>query len=120
MMNKILKEQLKKLTTAHFEVDGKTEKDFPESFSEVLFFKKSKIDANMLKVIFEDYIIDPFPGFDFHSKWNNNIKPYSKIMYGKIVDETKGMYKFELHSESSDKIWIGWCPKKSCTIEKIY
>ena len=41
-------------------------------------------------------------------------------MYGKIVDETKGMYKFELHSESSDKIWTGWCPKKSCTVEKIY
>lgn len=117
-MDKILEDQLKKLTTAHFEVDGKTEKDFPESFSEILFLKKNK-NNDLIKVIFENYIINPFPGFDFHEKWNNGIKPYAKIMYGKIIDETKGMYQFDLHSESDNKIWRGWCPKKSCTIEKI-
>lgn len=118
-MNQILKQQLMKLMTAHFEVDGKSEKGLPESFSEIVFFKKNK-SINLIKVTFENYIINPFPGFDFHDKWNNGIKPYAKVMYGKIINETKGMYQFELHSESSDKVWRGWCPKKSCTIEEIY
>ncbi|MBO7696662.1 MAG: hypothetical protein J6T10_28880 [Methanobrevibacter sp.] len=118
-MNKILQEQLMRLMTAHFEVDGKQEKDFPESFSEIVFFKKDKKES-IIKVTFEDYIINPFSGFDLHEKWNNGIKPYAKVMYGKIKNETKGMYQFEVHSEANDKVWIGWCPKKSCIIEEIY
>ena len=121
MNDKILLSQLEKLKTRHFEVDGKAENDFPESFSEIVFFKKDTGNKdsikNEVKVIFENYIINPFPGFDLHDKWNNGIKPYDKVMYGKILKETKGMYYFELHSETSDKIWKGWCPKKSCTIK---
>ena len=37
-------------------------------------------------------------------------------MYGKIVKETEKMYYFELHSESKDNNWSGWCPKKSCRV----
>lgn len=118
-MDGILKTQLMKLETAHFEIDGKKEKDFSKPFSEIIFYKKDKKD-NAIKVTFENYIVNPFPGFDLHEKWNNGIKPYSKVMYGKIVDETKGMYKFDIHSESNDKSWVGWCPKKSCHVEEIY
>lgn len=108
-----------KLMTARFEVDGDSEKGFDEPFSEVIFYKKNR-DDKLIKVIFEDYIINPFPGFDLHDKWNNGIKPYAKVMYGKIKNETKGMYQLEVHSDVSDKIWTGWCPKKSCTVEEIY
>ena len=119
MLDKILKTQLMKLKDAHFKVDGKYENSFPDTFSEIIFYKKDN-NQRYIKVTFENYIINPFEGFDFHDKWNNGIKPYSKIMYGKVVDETKGMYKFELHSESNDKLWLGWCPKKSCRIEELY
>lgn len=117
-MNKILLDQLQKLATAHFDVDGKSGKDFNFSkpFSEILFYRKNN-DNNEVKIIFEDYIINPFNGFDFHEKWNNNIPPYSKTMYGKIEKETKGMYYFKGHSETDDKIWEGWVPKKSCIIK---
>lgn len=118
-MNKILLEQLQKLATAHFDVDGKSGKDFDftKPFSEILFYRKNKEANNEIKIIFEDYILNPFNGFDFHEKWNNNIPPYSKIMYGKIEKETKGMYYFKGHSQSDNKIWEGWVPKKSCTIK---
>lgn len=109
---------MKKLMTAHFEVDGKKRKIVPYTFSEILFFNKNEKNE-LFKVTFENYIINPFPGFDFHEKWNKGIKPCEKIMYGRIVGETKGMYQFDLHSKSNDKTWCGWCPKKSCTIEKI-
>lgn len=121
MSDRILLSQLEKLKTCRFNVDGKAEKDFPESFSEVVFFKKDgnspDAQTNEIKVVFENYIINPFPGFDLHEKWNNGVAPYDKVMYGKLLKETKGMYYFELHSEVSDKIWRGWCPKKSCTIK---
>lgn len=117
-MDEILKTQLMKLETAHFKIDNKEEKGFSEPFSEIVFYKKNNKES-IIKVTFENYIINPFPGFDFHDKWNNGIKPYSKVMYGKIVNETKGMYKFELHSEYDNKVWSGWCPKKSCFIEEI-
>jgi hypothetical protein len=89
-MNKILLDQLQKLATAHFDVDGKSGKDFDftKPFSEILFYRKNKEANNEIKIIFEDYILNPFDGFDFHEKWNNNIPPYSKIMYGKIEKET--------------------------------
>ena len=70
-----------------------------------------------IKVIFEDYFITGFPGFDFHEKFNNNIPPFDKVMYGKIIKETDRMYYFDLHTETSDKQWMGWCPNKSCTIK---
>lgn len=36
------------------------------------------------------------PGFDFMTKWNNDTPMPMRIMVGKIVQETKGMYKMEL------------------------
>lgn len=111
--------QLKKLSNQRYSVNNSSN-SLDEYFTEVVFNKKGNDnDGNngMVKIVFEDYIITPFNGFDFHDKWNNGVAPYSRVMYGKIVQETKGMYKFEAHSESSDKEWVGWCPKKSCTIK---
>ena len=120
-MNKLLMEQLQKLKKLHFKVDGISAKEIPESFTEILFSKKSDNNSKEkeIKVIYENYIVQPFDGFNLHDKWNNGVAPYSKIMYGKIIDETKGMYKLKVHSETSDKEYIGWCPKKSCRIQEI-
>lgn len=116
-MNKILYDQLIKLKSFNHTVDGKLEEGFPESFSEIVFFKKQSVSQiKELCVVFEDYIVQPFEGFDFHDKFNNGVPPYDKIMYGTIERETEKMYYLKVHSITSDKIWTGWCPKKSCKI----
>lgn len=68
------------------------------------------------KVVFEDYFITGFPGFNFHDKYNNGVAPPSRVMYGDIIKETEKMYQVRVHTSSSDKSWTGWVPKKSCTI----
>lgn len=120
-MNAILIQQLQKLTTKyHFNVDGKSEDGLPESFSDIVFINNGSVKREeTTRVTFETYFITGFPGFDFHDKWNNGIAPFDKVMYGKILKETEKMYYFELHAETGDKNWVGWCPKKSCTITKI-
>ena len=85
----------------------------------VTFYRNENLqEESEIKVVFQDYFITGFPGFDFHTKYNNNIAPYERIMYGKIIDEKTNMYKFDLHNEACTKHWVGWCPKKSCTIYK--
>lgn len=38
------------------------------------------------------------PAFDFMKKWNNDIPMPFVVMYGTIIEETKGMYKMKLHA----------------------
>ena len=105
------------LKTLEFQVDGKASKDFPESFSEIVFKKSSveMVDKSVKTVVFEDYIGKPFDGFDFHKKFNKDVPPPEKVMEGIILKETEKMYYFKLKSVSG-KVWQGWCPKKSCKL----
>ena len=83
-MNEILKQQIMQIlkTGARFKVNGVLERDFPESFSSVVFMREEHHkEENEIKVIFENYFITGFPGFDFHDKWNNGVAPYDKVMY---------------------------------------
>lgn len=117
-MNKTILEQLDMLKTLEFQVDGKPSKDFPESFSEIVFFKSGKNleDVSEKTFSFENYIIKPYAGFDFHDKFNKGIAPPEQVMNGFIVKETEKMYYLKLHSNLTNKIWEGWCPKKSVKI----
>lgn len=108
-----MREQLKQLIAAHFN----SSVEVPEDFTDVTFPRTSTPTEPIIKVVFADYIIKPFKGFDFHDKFNDGVPPYNKVMYGKIIKETPGMYYFEVRSETSNDMWRGWCPKKSCTIE---
>ena len=53
----------------------------------------------------------PTPTFDFHDRWNGGIPMPESIMEGYIVDETKGMVKMELESDTSS--WTGWIIKSA-------
>lgn len=86
---------------------------------EKIVFKQNTSTPKEVKVVFSDYIIHPYDGFDLHEKWNNNIAPPFATMYGSIVQETNGMYRFNLHDENYEKTWQGWCPKKSCVVINI-
>lgn len=106
------------LKTLEFQVDGKPSKDFPESFSEIVFFKSGKNleDVSEKTFSFESYIVKPYAGFDFHDKFNKGIAPPEQVMNGFIVKETEKMYYLKLHSNLTNKIWEGWCPKKSVKV----
>ena len=120
-MNNILKEQIELLAkTLDFQVDGKPSKDFPESFSEITFMRSNKTldDKSLEKVfVFEDYIIKPYQGFDFHDKFNNGIAPPEKTMQGFILRETEKMWYLSVHTFDNMKFWMGYCPKKSVRID---
>ena len=95
----------------------KSDAEIPDYFKEVVF-PRNEQKTFTVKVIFADYFVRPFPGFDFHEKWNNGIPPHDTTMYGNILKETNGMWYMEVHSLSNSSIWVGWCPKKCCTIIK--
>lgn len=115
-MNNIIKQQLNKLKDYPHIVDGTYTIDIPDNFNSIIFKKNNIKSNNTIQVIFEDYIIKPFEGFDLHEKFNNGIAPYEKCMYGTIVKETEKMYYFDIHTSDNTKNWCGWIPKKSCKI----
>ena len=107
-MNKIINKQLEIL---------KSKYQFEEKDGNFVFHSKKETDSkDHKKIVFEDYFITGFPGFDFHDKYNNGVAPFAKVMYGEILKETEKMYYVSVHSDSSDKRWVGWVPKKSCTV----
>lgn len=40
------------------------------------------------------------PGFDFMKKWNNDNPMPMRVMYGEVLEETKGMYRMKLHGRA--------------------
>lgn len=114
-MNEIIKEQLNKAINLPHAVNGQIIDYIPDDFDSILF-NIQQTDGDEIKVTFAEYVINPFEGFDMHDRFNNGIAPYSKVMYGKILQETDKMYKFDLHSDVGDNHWIGWCYKKSCYV----
>lgn len=114
-MNDILRNQIKFISD-NCELESPVIGDIDNI--DYIIVKKSK-KKQEIKVIFENYIIHPFNGFDFHDKFNNGKPPFDKVMYGEILRETEKMYYLRLHTETNiEKYWVGWCPKKSCTIIK--
>lgn len=148
-MNKLMKSQLDMLNTLEHTVDGQLTKDIPESFSQITFYKIGNTRAlayPKIKIfIFEDYIIKPFQGFDFHDKFNKGNPPPFKVMTGEILKETDKMYYLtckaiiattkycvhclkpqvvkylcndcsKLYKNIESIVWVGWIPKKSVKI----
>lgn len=121
-MNKIIKEQLERLKEYVCEVDGKFTSQITDDFTTVKFrdAKAAKVftpSANHITVVFQDYIITPYAGFDLHTKFNGGVAPPSKQMTGSVLKETEKMLYLNL-VDSSGAVWVGWCPKKSCSIIK--
>lgn len=95
-MNEYIEEQLKKARAVSFyDKDGNQisldnlsdqtylivkQKDFSKKQDEVLLFT------------FEDYLIKPFSGFDFHEKFNRGINIPLKVMQGKIIRTVGKMF----------------------------
>lgn len=111
----VLQNQLQMM--CHFKYETDTGEELgSENINEIIFYKKNSINDGVT-IIFENYFVHPFEGFDFHVKYNHNIPPYSKEMVGYIEKETEKMYYFKGHALTDCKMWEGWVPKKSCTVK---
>lgn len=117
-MTEILKNQLDRLRDFKHSVDGVDTAEFPDNFSEIVFYadKSGRSNTPKIKVVFESYVVNPFDGFDLHDKFNNGQPPYDRVMYGEIVKETPKMYLLRVFTETTGKEWTGWCYKKCCQI----
>jgi hypothetical protein len=66
--------------------------------------KKQPNNANKNEVIYKikvrKYMTDA--EFNFHDKWNNGLPMPMRIMVGKILEETPGMYKMKLSARVLD------------------
>ena len=118
-MNNVLLDQLNRLIDngRKAKIGGKYIDTIPETMDAVVFEGKEAPAVKEVRVIFEDYFVHPYKGFDFHTSLNQTPPP-EKVMYGQIVRETEKMYAFSLHPEDSLELWVGKCPKKSCRVEK--
>lgn len=66
----------------------------------------------MYKVVVKEYMTQKStPDFDFMAKWNANVPMPRTVMFGDILNETKGMYFMAL--EADDVHWSGWVIKSS-------
>lgn len=56
------------------------------------------------KIKVRQYMTKPSsPDFPFHTQWNNDIPMPMRIMVGKILKETKGMYQMELWGQITEE-----------------
>ena len=121
-MNNILKSQLETLKVIPHSVDNIITEEMPLDFKEIVWNKTSVNNIpkqNPLTIehtfIFENYIVKPFKGFDFHDKFNRGVPPPSLIMKGFIIKESEKMYYIDVISDSKNH-WSGWIPKKSVRV----
>ena len=145
-MHKILTEQLDLLKMYKFTVDGKISTEIPDDFDSIIFYKTGNSPTMQEKqIIFKDYMVKPFTGFDFNVKFNKGINPPLLVMFGEVIKESDKMYYIKVHAKEmlttacthcftpgtvnllcdnckqlfkdiNTIHWEGWVPKKSCTI----
>lgn len=59
----------------------------------------------LYKIKVRQYMTKPASsGFEFHTKWNNNVPMPLRVMVGKKLQETRGMVKMELWGQITDEI----------------
>ena len=74
-------------------------------------------DSDEIRITVKKYMTEKSsPQFDFMEKWNgNNPMPY-RTMTGKVLQETKGMVKMELHGDIwAEKIFTCMCCGRQLT-----
>lgn len=60
--------------------------------------KHGEFTGKLFRLKVRQYMTKPSsPGFDFQDKYNKGIPMPMRIMYGEVLEETRGMYKMKLH-----------------------
>ena len=120
-MNKYIKRELEKCKVAQIP-------EFDESTTQLLISRTGKgiitqvtgelYQGQKYLIQVENYIVNPFPGFDLHDNWNNGIIPTDKQMEIKVDQIMGKMIKVSAIGYSDRKPWNGWLPRKSIHIIK--
>jgi hypothetical protein len=75
--------------------------------------ESEEVDNTIWRIKVKQYMTEKSsPGFDFMEKWNNNNPMPLVIMKGRILEETKGMYKMELFAEPEPSTHCFRCGRK--------
>lgn len=75
---------------------------------------EKKDTVNIYQILVRQYMTKKStPQFDFMKSQNNDIPMPYRVMYGHILEETKGMYKMELHARAEkDAVNCSRCWRK--------
>lgn len=123
-MNNLVKEQLKLCRKAQIP-------EFDDNTTKLIIPKGKRLEiqdvvvGNYYLIEVENYIINPFDGFDLHIKWNHNIVPKDKYMKCEILQVMGKMIKINslgynyLEDKDTNNVWEGWLPRKSFKIIKV-
>lgn len=99
-MNNFIKEQLRKTKAASFYTkEGKQISINNLDDQTVLIIKHKDFEnksEDLMLFTFEDYLVSPFDGFDFHTKFNKGINIPLTVMQGRIVRTVGKMYYLKL------------------------
>lgn len=114
-MDKLIINQLNSLV----DVPHSIEYDNEGNPISIKFYKNTLEFDKVYRIIFQEYFVKGFDGFDFNEKWNNGVYPPDIVMYGSIIEETENMYKLKLSDNNDRNQWTGWCPKKCCKVENL-
>ena len=82
--------------TVTVKITGTTKQSTYTKPTTVTTYQNNKV----YKITVKKYMTKPSSAdFDFQTKWNKDTPMPLRIMVGKIIKETKGMYQMELHGE---------------------
>lgn len=99
-MNDILRQQLLKTkNVAFYNESGKQIIKEELNDQTTLIVKQKDFSSkteDLLLFTFEDYLVHPFSGFDFHQKFNNGINIPLTVMQGRVLRTVGKMYYIDV------------------------
>ena len=114
-MNKLIKEQLLKVTATKIEFnDDTTELFIPKT----LVISNASLKKGMVyRIKLEPFITNPNPSSTLASNWNNGIIPKYDEYYADIIDRMGVMIKVNAVAvEDNTSQFVGWLPDNGFTV----
>ena len=108
-MNKILLNELKKVTATKLEFDDNTTSIFIPKTLKIL--NTSVKQGEVYKIRLEEFITNPYQSSTLASNWNNGIVPKHSEYIAEIVTKMANMIKINgVAVEDSSDSFYGWLP----------
>lgn len=114
-MNKLIQEQLTKVTT--------TDIEFEDTTTHIFIPKTLKLTSGALKknkvyrIRFEDFITNPNKSSTLASNWNFGKVPKYSEYFVEVIDKMANMIKLNgVAVEDSSENFYGWCPENGFEI----
>lgn len=114
-MNKILYNELKKVTATNITFDENTKELFiPKT---LMISNKSLHKDQAYKIKLEPFVTNPYQGSTLASNWNSGIIPKHDEYLVEIIDKMANMIKVNgVAVEDNTDTFFGWLPDDSFTV----